>query len=50
MNLKKKPDEDFTIFARIVHNQCEGFKLVELSPDNFKCLIFVQGLVTTKRR
>ena len=24
------------------------FKLAELNPDNFKCLIFVQGLVSTK--
>ena len=27
---------------------CEGFKLAELSPKNFKCLIFVQGLVSIK--
>ena len=45
---KKKYEEDFTTFASIVNYQWEGFKLVELSPDNFKCLIFVQGLVSTK--
>ena len=38
----------FTTFTSIVNGQCEGFKLAELSPDNFKCLIFVQGLVSTK--
>lgn len=47
MNLVKKEDDGFT-FASIVNNQCEKFKLAELRPDNFKCLIFVQGLVSTK--
>ena len=48
MNLIKEEDEDFTMFTSIVNDQCEGFKLAELSPNNFKCLIFVQGLVLTK--
>ena len=48
MNLIKKEDEYFTTFASTVNDQCEGFKLVELSPDSFKCLIFVQGLASTK--
>ena len=30
---KKKEDEVFTTFASIMNDQCEGFKLVELSPD-----------------
>lgn len=47
MNLVKKEDDDFTTFTSIVDDQCE-FKLAKLSPDNFKCLIFVQGLVSTK--
>ena len=48
MNLVKKKDVDFTTFASVVNNQCELFKLAELSPDNFECLRFVQGLVSTK--
>ena len=31
-----------------MNDQCERFKLAELNPDNFKCLIFVQDLVSTK--
>ena len=31
-----------------MNDHCEGFKLAELIPDNFKCLIFVQCLVSTK--
>ena len=46
MNLVKKEDEHFTMFASIVNDQCEGFKLAELGPDNSKCPIFVQGLVS----
>ena len=49
MNLiKKKEDEEFTTFLSIVKVQCKRFKLAELSPDNFNCLNFVQGLVLTK--
>ena len=46
MNLIKK--DDFTTSASIGTDQCEGFKLAKLSPNNFKRLIFVQGLVSTK--
>ena len=45
---KKKEDTDFTKFASIVNDQCDGFKLTGLCSDNFKCLIFVQGLVSSK--
>ena len=48
MNLVKKEDEVFTTFVIIVNNLCEGFKPAELSPDYFKCLISVHGLVSTK--
>ena len=47
MNLLKKEDEDFTTLASIVNDHCEEFKLAELNLDNFECLIFVQGLVST---
>ena len=36
------------MFAGIVNDQCEGFKLGELSPDNFKWLLFIQGLMSLK--
>lgn len=48
LNLTKKDSEDYITFASIVNKHCDDFKLSELSPDNFKCLIFVQGLVSTK--
>ena len=47
--LNKKEDEVFKTFVSIVNDQCEGFKLAEESPENFKCLIVVQGLVSIKR-
>ena len=40
----KKSGEDYSSFAGIVNRECERFKLKELTPDMFKCLIFVQGL------
>ena len=47
-SLWKKENEIFTAFASIVNDQCQGFKLAELSPDNRKWWIFVQDLVSTK--
>ena len=44
MNLTKKENEDYTTFASIVNRECEKFKLSKITPDMFKCLIFVQGL------
>ena len=40
LNLTKKLDEDFFTYAGVVNRECEKFKLEELSPDQFKCLIF----------
>lgn len=48
MNLIRKDSEDYSTFASIVNKHCDDFKLAELSADNFKCLIFVQGLVSAK--
>ncbi|XP_029641312.1 uncharacterized protein LOC115216253 [Octopus sinensis] len=48
LNLVKEEDEDFVIYIRIVNKMCGKFKLKELSPDIFKCLIFVQGLMANK--
>ena len=44
-NLTKK-EEDFTTFVSVVNKHCNNFRLAELSADNFKCLIFVQGLLS----
>ena len=35
-------------FSSVVNKHCDEFKLADLSADDFKCLIFVQGLVSTK--
>ena len=40
--------EDYTIFASEVNKHCDDFRLAELSADDFKCLIFMRGLVSTK--
>ena len=47
-NLSKLDDEDYLTFASIVNKHCDDFRLVELSADDFKCLIFAQGLVSAK--
>ena len=48
MNLTRKYSEDYITFASVVNEHCDDFKLSELSTNNFKCLIFVQGLVSVK--
>ena len=48
MNLVRKEEDDYTSFASIVNKHCDDFRLSELSADNFKCLIFAQGLISTK--
>ena len=35
-------------FASIVNRECEKFRLSEITPDMFKCLIFIQGLTAPK--
>ena len=42
LKLKKKTRVDYSTFTGIVNRECEWFKLKELTPDMFKCLIFVQ--------
>ena len=44
----KKDVEDYSTFSSVVSKHCDEFKLVDLSTDDFKCLIFVLGLVSTK--
>ena len=48
LNMIKKDDEDFVTYAGNVNKICERFLLNELSIDRFKCLIFVQGLTSSK--
>ena len=36
------------MFSSVANKHCDEFKLADLSADDFKCLIFVQGLVPTK--
>ena len=45
LNLTKRDSDDYLGFASVVNKNCEDFKL---SADNFKCLIFAQGLVSAK--
>ena len=45
LNLKRTEDQDYTTFASIVNKHCDEFKLSSLSIDNFKCLVFTQGLI-----
>ena len=48
MNLTRKDSEDYSTFMSIVNKHCNDFKLSELSTNNFKCLIFVQELISAK--
>ena len=48
MNLTLNEEDDFITFASIVNKHCDDFKLSELSANNFKSLIFVQGLISAK--
>ena len=40
-----KSGEDYFPFAGIVNTECESFKLKELTPNIFKSLIIVRGLM-----
>ena len=44
----KSDDNDFVIYVGVVNQECEKFKLNELTSDSFKCLIFIQGLNSNK--
>ena len=48
LNLTKRDCNDYLEFASVVNKTYDDFKLGELSADNFKCLIFAQGLVSAK--
>ena len=48
MNLTRNEEDDFITYASIVNKHCDDFKLAELSADNFKNLVFTQGLISAK--
>ena len=48
LNLTKRNSDDFLGFASVINKNCDDFNLSELSVDNFRCLIFTQGLVSAK--
>ena len=48
LNLTRKKEEDYTTFASEANKHCDDFRLAELSVDIFRCLIFMQGPVSTK--
>ena len=48
INLTCKEGQDYTTFASVVNRHCDNFGLSSLSATNFKVLIFIQGLVSTK--
>ena len=48
LNLTKKESVDYLGFASVINKNCDDFKLGELSANNFKCLIFAQGVVSAK--
>ena len=46
--LVKCDDDNFATYAGVVNQECEKFKLNELTFDSFKCLISLQGLTSNK--
>ena len=50
LNLAKKDFKDYTNFASTVNSYCERFRLNEITPDMFKCLIFIQRLTLTSEK
>ena len=46
LNLTKRDSDDYLGFASVVNKYCDDFTPGELSVDNIKSLIFLQGLVS----
>ncbi|XP_055691044.1 uncharacterized protein K02A2.6-like [Lutzomyia longipalpis] len=44
LQMQKIPHDDFTTYAGKVNRACEDFQLSNVTPDYFKCLIFLLGL------
>ena len=48
LNLLKNDQEDFVTYAGTVNKECERFKLKDLTDDQFKTLMFICGLRSSK--
>ena len=48
LNIFKDDQQDYLTFAATVNKLCNDFKLADLTTDDFKCLIFAQGLVSAE--
>ena len=48
LNIFKYDQQDYLTFAVTVNKHCNDFKLADLTADEFKCLSFVQGLVSAE--
>ena len=48
LNIVKEDQQDFLTFAATVNKHCNDFKLADLTADDFKCLIFAQGLISSE--
>ncbi|XP_053686599.1 uncharacterized protein K02A2.6-like [Sabethes cyaneus] len=46
----KKNSDDFVTYASAVNKACEDFSINTITPDQFKCLIFVAGLQSEKQK
>ena len=49
-NLTNKDCEDYTTFASTVNRYCERVQQNEITPDMFKCLIFIQRLTSPSEK
>lgn len=48
LQLQKDSSDDYFTYAGTVNEKCEEFKLQEVTADQFKCLLFVCGLNSSK--
>lgn len=44
LQVNRRPDEPLTAYGARVNKLAESFLLQELTPDQFKCLLFIQGI------
>ena len=47
-NIFKDDQQDYMTFAATVNKNCNDFRLVDLTADDFKCRIFTQALVSAE--
>ena len=47
-NIFKDDQQDYLMFVATVNRHCNDFKLADLTADDFKCIIFAQGLVSAE--